>query len=332
MSRAPDESIRVPHEDLRDFTARAGREAGLPEEKASTLATLLVRNDLRGVFSHGTRQLASYSDQGYVPMLRDGRLNADPDVDVVRETPVSVLVDGDGGLGFFPAREGTRRAIEKATDSGMAAMATRNHGHIGAAGHYVRQALEHDLLAFVTSGHQLDLSPDDSIYDAAGGSPMAFGAPADDEADVVLDFGTMHDLSPNSQHGDEIADLAPGLVLRHIGMGAICQSWGGLLAGLSIDGPRDYQEYPEANQGALAVLFRIDLFSDPDRFTREIDDYARQVAQLDPLDGFERAQLPGQPEAERERVYREQGIPVDADHRSDLETLADELGLEVPWE
>ena len=331
MNRTPEEFVRVPHEELRAFVSTAARDVGVPAEQAALLADLLTDNDLRGVFSHGTRQLATYSGAGYARMLRDGELNADPAVEVVRETPVSVLVDGDGGLGYFPAREGTERAIEKARERGMAAMATRNHGHFGAAGSYAREAVARDLLAFVTSGHQLELTPGDPIYDAGGGSPMAFCAPTGEEPPVVLDFGTMHDLYATSPHRETIADLTPGLVLRHVGLGAICQSWGGLLAGLGIEERRDYQDYAGANQGSLALFFRPDLFGDPDRFEAEMDQYVRQVAELEPLEGFERALLPGGPEAARERENRERGVPVGPEHRSELEALADDLGIDAPW-
>lgn len=321
MNQPPEEYIRVPYEQLRAFVTEAARTAGLPEQKADRLGELLANNDLRGVFSHGSRQIAAYTR-----LMRDGELNPDPQVQVLRETPVSVVVDGDGGLGYFPADHGTERAIEMAGQQGIAAMATRNHGHFGAAGLYARQALEEDLLAFVTSGHQLSLSPGDSMYDAAGGSPMAFCAPTDEEDPVVLDFGTMTNL----EYRDALAKLAPGLVLRSIGLGTICQSWGGLLTGLGIEERRDYQKYDGANQGSLALFFRIDLFTDPDRFKAEMDTYVRQVRELEPIDGFE-AHLPGGPEAERERQYREDGIPISPDSQDLLEGTADDLGLEVPW-
>jgi LDH2 family malate/lactate/ureidoglycolate dehydrogenase len=332
MNRIPDEFIRVPYEKMHEFVSTAVQSVGLPAEKATLLAELLATNDLRGVFSHGTRAIATYDGgYGYARMMRDGVVNPDPDVEVARETDVSVLLDGDGGLGYFPSYEGTERAIEKADERGMAAMATRNHSHFGAAGIYAQMAVENDLLAFVTSGHQLDLSPGDEIYDAAGGSPMAFCAPTEEEDPVVLDFGTMHDLYENSPHRDELADLTPGLVLRHIGMGSICQSWGGLLAGLNIDSERDYQDYEGAYQGSLALFFRIDLFTEPDRFKTEMDEYIRQVGDLEPLSGFDDAMLPGGPEAKRERENRERGIPVGPDHREALEDLADDLGVDVPW-
>ena len=173
MNLPPDTFIRVSHTDMQQFVSAAAQTVGLPEEKADLLAGVLVGNDLRGVFSHGTQQIAAYAI-----LMRDGRLNNYPEIRVVKETPVSVLVDGDGGLGYFPAYEGTLRAIEKAKAQGVAVMQSRNHGHFGAAGIYARLTLGHDLVTFVTSGHQLNLKPDGSIYSAGGGSPMAFCARA----------------------------------------------------------------------------------------------------------------------------------------------------------
>jgi LDH2 family malate/lactate/ureidoglycolate dehydrogenase len=214
---------------------------------------------------------------------------------------------------------------------GIAVLLTRNHGHFGAAGIYSRLTLPHDLLCFVTSGHQLSLDPGKPVYAAAGGSPMSFSAPSDCQDPLVLDFGTMHDLYASSPHRDEIARLAPGLVFRAIGMGAICQAWGGLLAGVPIDAHRATRTYPGANQGSLAIAFRIDLFMPPERFKREMDEYVRKVRALQPLEGFDEAYLPGGVEAARERVHREQGIPVGPEHQERLRGLADEFGLRVPW-
>jgi LDH2 family malate/lactate/ureidoglycolate dehydrogenase len=325
------DAIRVSHEPLRSFAVDALEAVGMPTARAETLADLLVRMDLRGIHSHGTALLGNYWDRGYVRMLDERVVNPDPELDIVRETPVSVQVDGDGGLGYFPALDGTERAIEKATEQGIAVMATRNHNHFGGAGIYLQEAVDEDLLAFATSGHQLQLSPGDEIYEAAGGSPMAFCAPADEEEDILLDFGTMHDLYDTSPYRDAIAELAPGLVLRHIGMGSICQSWGGFLTGLALDGPREHQTYDMANQGALAIVFRIDLFEDPDRFKRKIDEYVRAVGELEPLDGFDESYLPGGVEAAREQKNRAVGVPVTPAHQATLETLADEYGLTVPW-
>ena len=326
MNLPPKDAIHVPHQALEAFIARAGTSVGLPEEKANLLAELLVANDLRGVFSHGSRQMATYA-----LLMRDGKLNPRPEVGTVHETPSSLLVDGDGGLGYFAAHQGTLALIDKVLQQGIAVLLTRNHGHFGAAGLYSRLTLPHDLLCFVTSGHQLSLTPGAPVYSAAGGSPMSFSAPADREDPLVLDFGAMHDLYSSDPHRDEIARLTPGLVFRAIGMGTVCQAWGGLLAGVPLDPAQAAPRFSGANQGSLVIAFQISLFAAPDAFKCEMDAYVRQVRELQPLEGFERAYLPGGVEADRERQCRREGIPVGADHRQRLQGLADELGLEAPW-
>ncbi len=325
MNEPPETARRVSAESLNLFVKGAAEAAGLPADKAERLAGLLTDNDLRGVFSHGTVQIATYAR-----LMRDGVLNAQPEPFVVRETPVSLLFDGDGGLGYFPAYEGTLELIEKAKAQGVAVLVTKNHGHFGAAGLYSRLTLAHDLLSFVTSGVQLELSPGDPVFGAAGGSPMSFSAPTLAEPPLVLDFGTMHDLYPGSPHRDEIARLAPGLVHRAIGLGSVCQAWGGFLAGVPADAAAAQRIFSGATQGSMVVALQISLFTDPEQFKREMDTYARAVAELTPFTGS-RSYLPGGLEAERERDYRKAGVPVGAEHRKIFETLADEFGLEVPW-
>ena len=326
MNQPPETFIRVPPVNLQAFVTGAAEAAGLPTDKAERLSSLLTDNDLRGVFSHGTRQIATYAR-----LMQSGVLNNRPELRVVRETAASLLVDGDGGLGYFPAYEGTLRLIEKTKAQGVAVLVTRNHGHFGAAGLYSHLTLEHDLLTFVTSGVQLELSPGDPVFEAAGGSPMSFSAPTLDEDPLVLDFGTMHDLYAGSPHRDDIARIAPGLVFRAIGMGAVCQAWGGVLAGVPVDASQAQRVFPGANQGSMVVALQISLFMEPEQFKREIDEYVRAVKGLAPFAGTGRSYLPGGIEAERERTYRREGIPVGTEHRETLETLADEFGLEVPW-
>lgn len=326
MNQPPPNALRVPHQRMQDFLRAAAEKVGMPDAHGELLSRLLVASDLRGVLSHGSRQMVRY-----VREIRSGGVNPTPQVKIVREGPTSLLLDGDGGLGYFAAHQGTLRTIEKAMEHGTAAMVTRNHGHIGAAGIYARMTLEHDLLTFVTSGVQLNLRPGDLVTRAAGGSPMSFSAPTLHEPPIVLDCGVTHDIQGDPPHRDAVARLAPGMVLRAIGFGAICQAWGGMLTGLSLDPNRPPLPFPAAHQGAMLFTFRISLFADVDHFKREMDQYVRQTRQLRPLEGTSAAYLPGGIEAEHEAAYRRDGIPLSAPHQQELEQLANDLGIDAPW-
>src|SRR6266508_3294241 len=150
MNKVPVDGIPVMPEKLRTLVRELGERAGLNPEKAALLAELLVQNDLRGVFSHGSRQIADYAR-----LLRDGKLNPRPDVRVLRESAVTLLVDGDAGLGYFPCWRAAHALVEKAKEHGVAAAVTRHHGHFGAAGLYTRVAAAAGLIGYDTSGHQL---------------------------------------------------------------------------------------------------------------------------------------------------------------------------------
>ena len=326
MNSPPEQFTRVPHGPVCQFLHDVAVAAGLPPDRAQLLADLLTTNDLRGVFSHGTQQIAAYAR-----LMRDGSLNPTPQVRVVRETPTSLQLDGDGGLGYFPSHEGTLRVIEKAKEHGIAVLSTGNHGHFGAAGIYARLPLGDDLLTYVTSGHQMGMSPGNPYVTAAGGSPMAFSAPAGDGRSVVVDFGAIHDCYAGDPHRVEISRLAPGTVFRGVGLGAICQSWGGFLAGVPYGRVPEGRQWSGANQGSFVGTLKISLFAEPSDFYADMQAYMADVAKLEPLEGFDEAMLPGSIEDRREAMYREDGIPFSDGHRKRLSEVGAEFGVAPPW-
>ena len=251
----------------------------------------------------------------------------------MRETPVSLTVDGDGGLGYFAAHSWPRSGpLPRLAKSGVAVAVTRNHGHIGAAGIYARMTLPHDLLCFVTGGARLDIEPGMPVYSSAVGSPMCFSAPAGDADPLVVDFSPVYDLR-SSPHREELEDWIPGTIFRCIGLGNIAPGLG-WDPGRGAAGARraSRRAFASAHQAAAFMMFRIDLFLDPAEFRRQMDVLAERIAELAPLPGFPKAQFAGAPEAERARRYSVEGIPVGDEHRRELETLADALGIEAPWE
>lgn len=320
MNRPPSHYTAVPQQAIFDFLYRAFTTAAVPDDKAHYLARCLVDNDLRGVFSHGSRQAGAYVDH-----FLEKRLTPAPEVKIVQESPTTALVDGDGGLGYYAAELLVRTLLPKAKALGVAAGAARNHGHIGAAGIYARVPLDDDLFCFVTSGHQLHLHTGGSFLRAGGGSPMAFALPTDQEPPFVLDFGATQDVYPGAPHFEEILELAPGAVLRSFGLGVVCQALGGFLCGVPMDPRTVERDWPGAYQGTFIVIVDLNHFLPVAQFKAEMDALSRQLRTMDPP-----GQFPGQPEWERMERYRRDGVPVDAGHAALLRELAERLGLAAP--
>src|SRR3954464_8298350 len=114
---------------------------GMPEDNAETTADILSWADLHGVDSHGMSMIP-----GYDQLRRNGRANMQCRPRVIKETPVSALVDGDGGLGHVPAHFAMRVAIDKAKKAGMAVTAVCNSAHFGATGYYTLMAANEGLI------------------------------------------------------------------------------------------------------------------------------------------------------------------------------------------
>jgi len=320
----PQDAVHVPAPALRAYVAALFEAVGLSEEHGALLSELLVSNDLRGVFSHGTRQVPAYIDH-----FRAGRLNPRPCPAVVAETPVTVTVTGDGGLGYFPAHLAAQKVVEKAKTHGLAAAVTRDHGHIGAAGLYARRGLADNLVMYVTSGHQLHLEPGQPLTDAAGGSPMAFAIPSAAGPPLVLDFGTMHDLYDRA-NCLRLFEQAPGLIFRSIGLGTVCQALGGLLAGVPIDPASAARRWSGANQGGLLIALDPACFLPREQFLSEMAEFTRRVRTLQPMPGYPASHLPGGPEWERERLWAESGPPLTPAHLEPLAALGRELQVPCP--
>lgn len=325
MNRPPAEYMLLPADELRSFIAQVFTHAAMPTDKAAFLVDLLVTNDLRGVFSHGTQQATRYVEQ-----FRDGELTPAAEITTLSESPATLVLDGGGGLGYFPCHQATTRLIAKAQESGIAVATTRNHGHFGAAGIYARIPLAHDLFCYVTSGHQLNLHPGDFVMSAAGGSPMAFGIPSGSEPPFVLDFGAIHDMYLGPEAMKPILELVPSTVLRSFGLGCACQALGGLLCGVPIDAERAQRQWSGANQGSFIIVVDIGKLFPLEQFKQEMDEYARRVRQLTPFAGIEQALLPGAIEWEREERSVQEGIPISPRHAQALRKLALECGRPAP--
>ena len=84
--------------DLRVWATQVLVHVGVRGEDAACIARCLVDVDLRGIRSHGTRQL-----RRYVREFKNGQINLEPQIRTLRESDNAVRLDGDGGAGYLVA-------------------------------------------------------------------------------------------------------------------------------------------------------------------------------------------------------------------------------------
>ena len=158
----------------------------MDEATIRTTAEVMIETDLAGVDSHGISMLMDYNSS-----RQKGRLNLKAIPKVIRQNPVTALVDADAGLGHPAAVMGMEMAIAKAKTMSVGVVLVRNSHHFGAAGYYAALAAKQGLVGMVTSAtRSINTVPTRGTIPLLGTNPIAFAAPAKRNRPFLLDMAT----------------------------------------------------------------------------------------------------------------------------------------------
>ena len=326
----------VHEERLLSFATACFEKVGLSPDHAATISRLLVNSDLRGVRSHGTRVVNHYCQ-----MFEDGRLNPQPDIRQVQETPTSVTWDGDGTLGYLPMVMATEGAIARAKQVGIGMGLVRYIGHYGSAGHYARLCQDNGCIGFSVQGYRNQgRRPHDgggpnpnAHLGYFGNPPICFAIPSEEEAPVVLDAATC--ILADYQRGPEyeaLFSMIPAAFFKSIGYGAVASLLGGGLTGFTLSDEK-WMRWPAAGNGGMVLAIHIASVVPEDVFRAETDRLARDIRQsYVPLPGTDRALLPGAIEEELFADHRENGIRYGKMEQDAASAASQRLGVPVPWD
>lgn len=325
MNIPPADGIRIPVENLRTLVRDIYTAVPIPPEHACLIADLLIDTELRGVVSHGVVQVERYV-RGY----REGTINPDPQIRILREGPVTAALSGDGGLGMIVATRGMQMAIGMAKEMGTGTVTTTYHDHVGSSGKYVRMALADSLIGISLSGRNAAPSYDleSTIQGSIQGSPpLAFGMPSGlDHPDFLLDMSSHMPWDP------ACFEKMPQVFFKAIGISHVANILSGSLGGQMLpEFDRRNIEFKGANQSGFFMALDIERFTSPQAFEGDMAHLMEETSKMKPFPGFDEATLPGGRAWKKERDYLENGIPISASAAISLERLAEELGLSTPW-
>jgi len=344
-------------EKLTNFAIKALQKVGVPEEDARITANILVATDLRGIESHGVGHLNSF----YVTRIKQGFINTKPDMKVISQAPSTATMDGDRGLGFVVGHRAMAEAMDRAVATGAGFVTVRNSTHYGAGGNYSMMALPRNMIGIsMTTGGVGVVVPGGSGR-GLGLNVISIAAPANEEAPFVLDMAisvvaggkveiarrteaTMPEGWAVDKDGNSIADPnkyyeVQGAILP-LGGTTRLGSYKGFGLGVAVDilcsilsgSPGITQLLREPNSMGKATHFfgalRIDSFMPADEFKRAIDGMIRVYKALPKAAGVDKITLAGEPEQEKERERRANGIPLHPVIIASLKDLAKELDIE----
>ena len=334
------------------------RSWGLEEDPVTVTAEAMTHTDLSGIDSHGISMFLSYER-----LHLSGHLNTRARPTVLRETPVTALVDAQHGFGHPAAAAAMRIATDKATRMGLGAVSVVNSHHFGAAGYYAAKAAEAGMLGLVTtSARTTAVVPTGGTEPRLSTNPLAFAAPARRHEPFVLDMATstvainkikVYDLGDRSippgwfvnPDGRPVTDAGAALRAAWEGLGGGLTPLGGpgttggghkgyglsvmveiLSSALSGATPSAVRaEGSPDNIGHFCLALDPGAFRDADGVLDSVDRIIDSLHATPPADGAE-VLVAGEPETRARAERAELGIPLPVTLLARLREISERTG------
>lgn len=343
-------SVSPAHElaldELRRFGERAYQLAGLSAEDARTVVQVQLAADLRGVDTHGFQRLP-----WYVERLRKGENNPRPSLAALKETPVSLVVDADNGLGQLVCVRTMERTLAKARQTGLAVGTLRNSNDWGCGAYYPMQAAAAGFVSFCTTTSVPTIAPFGGRTRRTGNNPIAFAIPRRAAPPIVLDMALTpvalgkvmraraesqpipvawgfldNDGQPTTDPVAAMQGVIPAIGgYKGVGLSVITNILAGVLPGGFHTG-----DVNVGKRGQFFLVVSPDLFGEREAFFDAIERMVEQIKNSELLPGVSEVFLPGELEQrQHEERTRRGAIPYPPSVVAALEATGKELGIEL---
>jgi len=347
---------------LLDFTKNVFLKMGCSEKDSKIIAEVFLAAELRDHASHGMIRI-----KDYYQLWKAKRINVNPKVRIVHESPSTAVIDGDNAVGMVAARKSMEIAIKKANTAGTGWVATRNSNHFGIAGYYSMMALKHDMIGICLTNANPLVAPTFSISRMMGTNPIAVAIPAQEQPPFVADFATTPIArgklavaekkgekvaygfvqDKNGHPSDDPAILKSGGSMVTLGGDRLHGSHKGFCLTAIVDifsavfSGANFGPFVPPSVAYLPVLdkkvgegtghffgaMRIDAFQPADEFKTKMDQWIETFRSAVPAEGQDHVIIPGDPEREAEERIMKDGIKLVPAIEEDLKIIARELNI-----
>ncbi len=345
--------VRVPVDDLEQFTLSAFLAMGVPDDEARMCTRGLLESELRCLpgQGQGVRRLPTYHKR-----IGNGWIIPGAEYEIVKESPALALVDAHNGLGSPVAQKSMRLAIEKAKISGVGTVVVRNSTHYGSSAVPARLALDADCIGIAMTNAGPEMAPWGGVEGRVGTNPWGIVAPTGGDFPVVLDIaittagkgmmmwyereGTKMPLdwaiTPDGHETDDPSAAMAGALLgigghKGYGLAMLTDVLTGVIAGGGF-GLAPYSDNAKQDVSHTFIALDIAWFMPVDAFKARMDAFVAEIKSATPRPGFDEVLVPGEIDHRREMAYRADGAKLDANVFDELAALAKTLNIAFPFE
>ncbi len=174
--------MNVKASDLRKTVEKVLSSKYYSTSQAKDIAEVLLYAEMTGKNTQGILKL-----MGTEP-IQDIRPQYEPKI--VKDTKVSVLIDGGGNPGILVSKMATQMAIKKCKKNGFAIVGTNNTlSSTGSIGYYAGEITKNDFIGIVMAGPPGSVAPFGGIEPLLGTNPIAVGFPSN-TLPIIFDMAT----------------------------------------------------------------------------------------------------------------------------------------------
>jgi len=315
---------------LMELTTEIIKRAGFREEDAHIIADSLIQADLNGVSTHGLARLNLYIERA-----ENNALNRTPDVKILNETPSTILLDADDGMGIVAAKKAMDIIIEKAKNTGIAMASIRNSNHLGALAYVTKYIQEHGLIGFACTNTSPIMAPFGGRSPVLGNNPFSVAIPyeppiifdtalsvtargniilADREGKPIPEGWAVNDKGQITTNAKEalLGAVLPMAQHKGYGMAFLVEVLAGVLTGaqygtnLGSFVPPDYSK--PLGFGHIIMAINIESFMDKKEFEVRLNDLVKIIKESPLAEGFSEIFVPGEIEYRRNTKAQTEGV------------------------
>ena len=343
---------------LHEFCIKVFQGYGFNEEEAGQITDVLLAADLSGIESHGIQRLIRYHKEITGGMVK---LGAKPEI--VFETPLSAVIEGNDAMGQTLGVQAMQLAIDKAKKSGFGMVTVRNSNHYGIAGYYTKLAAEQGLVGMCMTNTEAIMVPTFGKQAMLGTNPIAFAMPAQptiysfDAATTVVPRGKLevyvkrgnglpvgwavdeegHDSDDADRVLKNIIAKTGGGILPLGGSGEMTSGYKGygfamlceIATAILSGGTTSNYIYKTPGRSNIAHCFiALDhgMFGDKAEIEANLSKYLQEIRESAKAEGQDRIFIHGEKEAEaKERVLRD-GVSLNEKTYAEMEMIAEYTG------
>ena len=352
--------INYSYEQLNKFCTDAFKKFGFNDEQCAIIVDVLLTSDLYGIESHGMQRLVRYHKG-----IEKGLIKVGAEAEVVFETPISAVIEGNEGMGQLLGHKAMTMAIEKAKVAGVGIVSVRNSNHYGIAGYYAKMACKEGLIGMSTTNSEAIMVPTFGKKAMLGSNPIAVAMPAEpydfffDASTTVVTRGKLEvynklqkplpegwALDKNGKGTSDAADVLGNIVAKAgggimplggesevsgshkgYGYGMLCEILSSILS-MGMTSNRTMQN----GKGGIChgfVAVNPAFFGDPAAIKEHLSTFLQELRESPKAEGAERIYTHGEKEILAMQDRQVNGINVNVNTVAEMVDLCNYLKMDI---